>query len=46
LKQKIASVNFENIKEDIVRFIPNPEVLNIWSAGYFSTLAERIKVSP
>jgi predicted nucleotidyltransferase component of viral defense system len=46
LKQKIASVNFENIKEDIVRFIPNPEVLNIWSAAYFSTLAERIKVSP
>ena len=46
LKQRIASVNFENIKEDIVRFIPNPEVLNIWSAAYFSTLAERIKVSP
>jgi hypothetical protein len=46
LKQKIASVNFDNIKEDIVRFIPNPEVLNIWSAGYFSTLADRIKTSP
>lgn len=38
LKGKIESVNFNQIKEDIVRFIPNPEVLEIWSAPYFLEL--------
>jgi predicted nucleotidyltransferase component of viral defense system len=40
VKQKIESVNFNYIKDDIIRFIPNPEVLEIWSASYFTQLVE------
>lgn len=38
VNQKIESVNFKHIKDDIIRFIPNPEVLEIWSASYFKQL--------
>ncbi len=44
LSQKIDTVNFDNIKEDIVRFIPNAQVLDIWSAEYFSQLVKKISV--
>ena len=44
LEAKIASVNIDRIKEDIVRFIPNQEVLNIWSTKYFSELIQHIKI--
>ncbi|MCF1713295.1 nucleotidyl transferase AbiEii/AbiGii toxin family protein [Flavihumibacter sp. RY-1] len=40
---KINSVSFERIREDIVRFIPDGSVLEIWSPQYFKDLAERIK---
>ncbi len=30
LYKKIESVSFNNIKEDVIRFIKNDEVLNIW----------------
>lgn len=43
LKQKIDNVSFDRIREDIVRFIPNAGVLNIWSAKYFKELVERMK---
>lgn len=43
LETKIDSVSFRNIKEDIVRFIPNPDVLNIWSPEYFKDLIEKIR---
>lgn len=44
LEQKIASVNIDRIKEDIVRFIPNQNVLNIWSAKYFHDLIQLVKI--
>lgn len=44
LIDKIDSVNFKIIKEDIIRFIPNPEVLEIWSRDYFSQLVRKINV--
>jgi hypothetical protein len=44
LEAKIATVNIERVKEDIVRFIPNQEVLNIWSAKYFRELIQHIKI--
>jgi len=43
LKQKIDNVSFDRIREDIVRFIPDAGVLNIWSAKYFKELVERMK---
>lgn len=44
LTKKIESVDFKTIKEDIIRFIPNPEVLDIWSADYFKQLVGKIKI--
>lgn len=44
LHTKIKSVSFSNIKEDVVRFIKNDEVLNIWSPEYFKDLVEKIKI--
>jgi predicted nucleotidyltransferase component of viral defense system len=43
LDTKIKSVSFSSIKEDVVRFIKNDEVLNIWSHEYFNDLIEKIK---
>lgn len=43
LDTKIKSVSFKNIKEDIIRFIPNEDVLNIWSPKYFSDLIGKMK---
>ncbi|WP_276167398.1 nucleotidyl transferase AbiEii/AbiGii toxin family protein [Zobellia alginiliquefaciens] len=43
LEAKITSVSFSNIKEDVVRFIPNDDVLRIWSPAYFKDLIEKIK---
>ena len=43
LDTKIKSVSFSSIKEDVVRFIKNDDVLNIWSPEYFKNLIEKIK---
>ncbi|MCF6213058.1 MAG: nucleotidyl transferase AbiEii/AbiGii toxin family protein [Flavobacteriaceae bacterium] len=43
LDSKIKSVSFSSIKEDVVRFIQNDDVLNIWSPEYFKDLIEKIK---
>lgn len=43
LDTKIKSVSFSSIKEDVVRFIQNDDVLNIWSPEYFKDLLEKIK---
>lgn len=43
LETKIKSVSFSSIKEDVVRFIQDDDVLNIWSPEYFKDLIEKIK---
>ena len=43
LDSKIKSVSFSSIKEDVVKFIQNDDVLNIWSPEYFKDLIEKIK---
>jgi predicted nucleotidyltransferase component of viral defense system len=43
LNNKIESVSFTNIKEDVVRFIKDDNVLSIWSAPYFKDLVEKMK---
>jgi len=40
---KIDQVDIDNIKEDIVRFIPDDKPLEIWSRDYFKELAKRIR---
>ena len=44
LSEKIKSVDFENVKEDVVRFIPDDSVLDIWNEQYFLDLIENLKV--
>ncbi len=43
LNTKIKSVSINNIKEDVVRFIENDEVLSIWSPEYFTDLISKMK---
>ncbi|MCH7396542.1 nucleotidyl transferase AbiEii/AbiGii toxin family protein [Belliella sp. DSM 107340] len=40
---KIENVNFDRIREDIVRFIPNDSGLEIWSSKYFLDLIEKLR---
>lgn len=40
--QKIDTVSFDYIREDIIRFIPDDQVLALWSPKYFKDLAARI----
>jgi len=42
LQQKIESVSFNKIKEDVVRFIPDEKMIEIWSQQYFSDLIQKI----
>jgi predicted nucleotidyltransferase component of viral defense system len=43
LANKINSVSFDRVKEDIVRFIQNSDKLNIWSPKYFHDLKEQMR---
>lgn len=43
LKEKMDSVSFTNIKNDVVRFIKDDAILSIWSATYFNDLLEKLK---
>ena len=43
IKRKIDAVSFDNIREDIIRFIPDVSVLDIWSPQYFKDLVDKLK---
>lgn len=43
LEEKIKSVNFDNIKEDVIRFIPDSSVLDLWGEQYFLDLIKKLK---
>ena len=45
LAVKIASLDINRVKEDVIRFIPNPKDLAIWSQEYFQQIGERLEVS-
>jgi len=45
LHAKIDEVNLNRVKADIVRFIPDPKAIEIWSAQYFHDLVAHIKFS-
>ncbi len=44
LEARIDSVSFPAIKDDITRFIPDPQTVEIWNSKYFNDLAEKIIV--
>jgi hypothetical protein len=44
LHAKINSTKIENAKEDVIRFVQNPNELDIWSKDYFNMLVENLKV--
>ncbi len=44
LNQKIESLNFSSVKEDVIRFIPDPSSLDIWSKDYFLELVKKLKI--
>jgi len=44
LYDRISVVSFEQIREDIVRFIPDASVLEIWSPQYFRDLVGQMKI--
>lgn len=43
LHEKINTVSFNNIKEDVVRFIKDDKVLKIWTPAYFNDLLKKLK---
>ncbi len=46
LANRIDSVDMDRVKADIRRFIPDQNVLDIWSAKYFHDLAAMLKTTP
>ncbi len=45
LHNRINSVDFDAAKSDVARFIPRPELLDVWSQVYFHELVERIRIA-
>lgn len=43
VQEKISSISFKNVRDDIIPFIRDEKVLDIWSADYFRDLIMRIK---
>ena len=43
LREKIRAVSFNNIKEDVVPFIKDDAVLEIWGEKYFNDLVDKLK---
>ena len=43
LQEKIQYIKMENIKADVIRFIPDETKIEIWSSKYFAELIPKIK---
>lgn len=43
LEDKIRHVSIDNVKDDVVRFIKDDSVLNIWSEQYFTDIIQKLK---
>ncbi len=44
LTDKITAASFKNIREDVIRFIPDAGALDIWSEKYFHDLVQKLKL--
>jgi predicted nucleotidyltransferase component of viral defense system len=45
LAVKITSLDINRVKEDVIRFIPNPQDVDIWSRAYFQQVCEKLEIS-
>ncbi len=43
LENKIENISYKNVRDDVVRFIRDDKVLDIWSANYFIDLIAKIR---
>ena len=43
LKDRLVSVNINQVKSDVLPFVKNPKELDIWSNDYFVQLADMVK---
>ena len=43
LKEKLATTNINQVKQDVMPFLKNPNELNIWSNDYFLQLSQMIE---
>ena len=43
LKDRLASANINQVKNDVLSFVRNPKELDIWSNDYFVQLADMVK---
>lgn len=43
LKERLATANINQVKNDVLPFVKHPEELNIWSNDYFVQLADLMK---
>ena len=44
LKNRLASANINQVKNDVLPFVRNPKELDIWSNDYFVQLADMVKI--
>ena len=44
LYEKIDSVNFDLIKADVIPFIKDSSILDIWDKAYFKDLTNQIRI--
>lgn len=42
LKERFDKIDYKNAKEDVIPFINNPNVLDIWSANFFKTITNNL----
>ena len=45
LEAKINSIDIDRVKQDVIRFIANPQDLAIWSREYFLQICERLETN-
>ena len=43
LKERLASTDIKQVKQDVAPFVKNPKALEIWTNNYFLQLADLIK---
>ncbi|WP_426092392.1 hypothetical protein [Flavobacterium sp. DSR3-2] len=43
LREKFKTVSFDSVKEDVIPFIKDDKVLEIWGEQYFNDLLEKLK---
>lgn len=43
LKERLATVNISQVKNDVLPFVKNPKELDVWSNDYFIQLADMMK---